>query len=117
MARPQLPIGTWGKIRREQAGPHSWRARARFRDYDGVTRDVEAHDITAAKAENKLRIMLRDRSAPTGDDITADTRIRQLADLWLEEITTSEQIGQQTIDRYVACLRQAILSALGELRI
>jgi len=117
MARPQLPIGTWGRIRREQVGPHCWRARARFRDYDGVTREVEAHDTTGAKAENKLRVMLRDRSAPSGDDITADTRIRELADVWLEEITTSERIGQQTIDRYTACLRQVILKALGELRL
>lgn len=117
MARPQLPIGTSGKIRREQLGPHCWRARARFRDYDGVTREVEAHDSTAAKAENKLRVMLRDRTTPTGDDITAETRIQKLADLWLEEITAVDQIGQQTIDRYTACLHQAILKALGELRI
>jgi integrase len=117
MARPALPIGTWGRIRREQIGARSWRARARFRDYDGVTREVEAHNTTAAKAENKLRVMLRDRSTPSGDDITPDTRIRQLADLWLEEITATGRIVQQTIDRYRACLDQAIRKALGELRI
>ncbi|MET8149133.1 tyrosine-type recombinase/integrase [Actinoplanes sp. NPDC049668] len=117
MPRPQLPIGTWGTLRREQLGPHSWRARARFRDYDGVTRDVEAHDTTGAKAENKLRVMLRDRSAPTNDEITAETRIEKLAPLWIDEITAEGRLSVQTLDRYQACLRQAILGALGRLRV
>jgi hypothetical protein len=57
MGRPPLPIGTWGTIRRDQLGPNRWRARTNFRDYDGETRVVEAHDTTGAKAENKLRAM------------------------------------------------------------
>src|SRR4051812_35238216 len=117
MARPQLPIGTWGNIRREQLGPQSWRARARFRDYDGVTRDVEASGATGAAAERSLRIKLRDRSTPNDDEITGDTRIRRLAELWLDEITAEQRIARQTIDRYTACLHQAILKALGDLRI
>ena len=35
MARPPLPIGTWGAIRRVEKGPKLWTAYARFRDYDG----------------------------------------------------------------------------------
>src|SRR5919199_258387 len=42
VTRPELPLGTWGRIRREEVGPNRFRARARFRDYDGHTRDVEA---------------------------------------------------------------------------
>jgi integrase len=117
MARPQLPIGTWGNIRREQTGPRSWRARARFRDYDGVTREVEASGATGAAAERSLRVKLRDRCAPNDDEITGDTRIRRLAELWLDEITAEQRIVRQTIDRYTACIHQAILKALGELRI
>jgi integrase len=117
MARPQLPIGTWGNIRREQTGPRSWRARARFRDYDGVTREVEAYGATGAAAERSLRVKLRDRCAPNDDEITGDTRIRRLAELWLDEITAEQRIVRQTIDRYTACIHQAILKALGELRI
>jgi hypothetical protein len=40
MPRPPLPIGTWGKIRRDQLGTNRWRARTNFRDYDGETRLV-----------------------------------------------------------------------------
>jgi hypothetical protein len=82
MPRPSLPVGTWGKIRRKQYGPGRWQARARFRDYDGHTRDVEAWAATGAAAERHLLEMLRDRATPTGDDITRDTRISQLAERW-----------------------------------
>jgi integrase len=112
-----LPIGTSGKIRREQLGPNRWRARAKFRDYDGVTRLVEAHDSTPGKAENRLREMLRDRCAPSGSDITADTLIITVADLWFDEVTGQEDLAVQTLDRYRACFQQAIRKPLGRLRI
>ena len=50
MARPPLPIGAWGKIRTEKLGPNRHCARARFRDYDGVTRDVQATGPTGPAA-------------------------------------------------------------------
>lgn len=117
MPRPPLPIGTWGKIRRDQLGPNRWRARTNFRDYDGETRLVEAHDSTGAKAENKLREMLRDRATPNSSDITANTPILTLAGLWFDEITGQEELSAQTIDRYRSCFEQAIRKPLGKLRI
>ena len=63
MARPPLPIGTWGNIRTEKLGPTRYCARARFRDHDGKTRDVEATDTTGPAAIRALRAKLRDRVA------------------------------------------------------
>src|SRR4051794_27239253 len=117
MARPPLPIGTAGRIRREQLGPNRWRARALFRDYDGVTRPVEAHGNTAGKAENRLREKLRDRNVSGGSEITADTLIVALADLWFDEITGQQDLSAQTLDRYRACYQQAIRKPLGRLHI
>jgi integrase len=117
MPRPPLPIGTWGKIRRDQLGPNQWRARANFRDYDGETRVVEAHERTGAKAENKLREVLRDRATPNSSEITANTLLNTLADPWFDEITGQEELSAQTIDRYRSCFEQAIRKPLGKLRI
>jgi integrase len=117
VARPQLPVGTWGKIRREEAGAGRFRARARFRDYDGVTRDVEAWGDTGAAAERALRIKLRDRSAPSNDDISPDMRIARLGELWLDEVIAEGRVTPQTIDRYETSLRTAIRPALGNLRL
>src|SRR6266511_1052753 len=117
VARPELPVGTWGKIRREKVGNRRFRARARFRDFDGVTRYVEAWGESGAAAERALRIKLRDRSAPANDEITADMRITRLGELWLNEVIAEERVTPQTISRYETSLRTAIRPALGNLRI
>jgi integrase len=117
MARPELPIGTWGNIRTEQLGPNRFCARARFRDHDGKTRDVEATAATGPAAVRALKVKLRDRATPTEGEITRETWISALAALWIEEITAEERIRPQTIDRYQGSLRTAILPAIGNLRI
>ena len=117
MARPELPIGTWGNIRTEKLGPNRFRARARFRDYDGKTRDIEATDTTGPAAIRALKVKLRDRATPNDDEITRETRVSALAELWIEEITAEERVAPQTIQRYQTSLRTGILPALGNLRI
>jgi integrase len=117
VARPELPIGTWGKIRTEKLGPNRFCARARFRDYDGTTRDIEAADATAPAAIRALKLKLRDRTTPNDDEITRETRIIRLAELWIEEITAEERLVPQTIHRYQTSLRTHILPAVGNLRI
>ena len=42
MARPPLPLGTWGTITTEKIRDGSYRALTRFRDTDGNTRRVTA---------------------------------------------------------------------------
>ncbi len=117
MARPPLPVGTWGNIRTEKLGPNRYCARARFRDYDGKTRDVEATGTTGPAAVRALKEKLRDRTAPNDDEITRETHISLLANLWIEEITAEERVTPQTINRYESVVRTAVMPALGNLRI
>jgi integrase len=117
MARPPLPVGTWGNIRTKKLGPNRFHARARFRDYDGTTRDVEATGPTGPAAVRALQVKLRDRIAPNNDEITRETRVNTLADLWLQEIIAEERVTPQTIDRYTTSLRTVIRPAVGNLRV
>jgi integrase len=117
MARPPLPIGTWGAIRTEKLGPNRYCARARFRDHDGKTRDVEATDTTGPAAIRALKIKLRDRAAPNDDEITRETHLSTLAALWLEEIAAEERVSPQSISRYEISVRVSIVPALGSLRV
>ncbi|WP_433615302.1 tyrosine-type recombinase/integrase [Dactylosporangium sp. CA-139114] len=117
MARPPLPIGTWGAIRTEKLGLNRFCARARFRDYDGKTRDVEATGTTGPAAIRALKEKLRDRVTPNDDEITRETRIDTLADLWLEQMVAEEQVVPQTLNTYTSSLRSKIRPALGDLRI
>lgn len=84
MARPPLPVGTWGAVRVE-AAPGGWRARTRFRDYDGVTRDVERRAATKGAARAALTSALTERSTPSGDEITAEVQLRTVFAVWYAE--------------------------------
>lgn len=58
---------------------------ARFRDYDGITRQVERNGSSWAAAERVLLAALRDRSKLHAEDLTPDTRLNVVADAWLVE--------------------------------
>lgn len=57
MGNQPLPLGTWGKIRTQpvrvgkNGKPTGYRARAKYRDFDGQTRDVER--IGKSKADGE----------------------------------------------------------------
>ena len=76
-----------------------------------------ATGTTGPAAERALKVKLRDRTTPNDDEITRETRVSKLADLWIEEITTEERIAPQAIQRYETSTRIAMLPALGNLRI
>lgn len=118
MARPPMPIGTWGKITRTNLGDGRWRARAKYRDFDGRTRLVERFGKTGAAAERALLEALRDRAKPTNSvtDITRDTTLANLADLWLAK-RADEGITQQTLDGYSDIIRVHIKPGLGGVRV
>lgn len=114
MPRPPLPIGTWGTIRRTEVGPKQWVAYARFRDYDGVTRIVERGGVTGAKAENALKEALLERAKVQGDDITADSRVKTVAEQWFaDEIAGAK--AYNTERRYREVLDLMVLPGMGML--
>lgn len=115
MPRPPLPLGSWGKITRTQLDDNRWRARTRFRDMDGRTRDVTAVGPTAAKAERKLITELTARSAAMSADITRDTRLESLTKTWLTEVIDAGELKPQTIERYTGICNHDIIPALGGL--
>src|SRR4051812_35856270 len=93
MARKPLPIGTWGIIRTDPVGHDErgrttrYRARAYFRDFDGVTRLVEASGRTATMASQNLRTKMQNRTqVGRHGDLTAMVRFREAADLWLSKV-------------------------------
>ncbi|GAA0907372.1 hypothetical protein Vau01_119660 [Virgisporangium aurantiacum] len=97
--------------------PNRYCARTRYRDYDGKTRDVEAVGPTGPAAMRALKEQLRDRATPNDDEITRETYVSTLANLWIEEITAEEHAQPQTINNYKTNLRTSIVPALGNLRV
>lgn len=115
MPRPPLVIGTWGKIRRRKLPNGTWVADARYRDHDGVTRQIERTGVTGQKAEDALKRALTERLALHGDDITAESTIRTLGEQWfVDEIEGVKALNTER--RYREILHGVIYPGLGGVR-
>nr|WP_042179781.1 site-specific integrase [Kibdelosporangium sp. MJ126-NF4]CTQ88388.1 Phage integrase [Kibdelosporangium sp. MJ126-NF4] len=117
MGRPTLPLGSWGKIRRYQKGPKTWRAMTKYRDYDGVTRPVERWGSTGAKAERRLMEHLTNRARAAGHgEITAETRLSAVCDMWMDDFKGRGK-ATSTVEAYEDALRLHIEPSLGALKV
>ncbi|MFD9739285.1 tyrosine-type recombinase/integrase [Umezawaea sp. NPDC059074] len=120
MARQPLPLGTYGKIRTYRTAT-GWRAQTKFRDYDGVTRDVERLGKTEAAAIRNLKEALRDRTTPVDSDgIKPDTKFREAAEVWLKDFQRAIDAGKRSPtskETYESRLHGLVLPAIGDLRI
>ncbi|MDH6678421.1 integrase [Rhodococcus sp. LBL1] len=103
--RPPLRIGQHGKVTRKDLGGGSWLARCRFRDSDGVVRIVERRSPVGRRdqygkcAEEELLDALDARRAPSSDDISESSTIRQLCDLHIDRLE-EEGRAARTLDTY-----------------
>ena len=115
MPRPPLVIGTWGKIRRVEREKGRWVAYARFRDHDGVTRLIERTGSTAQKAEDSLKQSLTERLTLTEDDITRNSTLKAVAEVWFaEEVAGNRALNTER--RYREILNVVVLPGLGGVR-
>ncbi len=127
MGRAPLPIGSWGLIRTEPVGrdakgrPKRHRARTYYRDFDGVTRLVEASGRTPTMATNNLRQKLQNRTqAGRYGELTAMSRFSNAAELWfskIEGMVTEGRRSPATADTYRRQLENHVLPALGAVRL
>ena len=116
MGRPPLPIGTWGDVRVTKEGD-VWRASARYRGEDGVTRPYSRRRPGKQAAKDALLehfVELRD--VAHGGQVTRDTTIDTLASVWIESWKAARDRKVGTIRAYRAQLEK-IRSRIGEVRV
>jgi integrase len=111
--RPPLARGTYGEIWVSDKG-QPYKARARFRDEDGVTRTVARFGQTQAAAKRALRDALAERVR--SGRIDRDTTVRELAKLWLADVQGSDRAAR-TKEHYAYCLDRYVLDRIGSLRV
>lgn len=120
MARPPLPLGSYGKIATWEDGG-AWVARAKFRDFDGVVRLVKRRAKSRAAAERALRAAFVERQAPAKlAEVVASTTFGKVADLWIAEVERAVDAGTRspgTLDTYRSILRRHVRPAIGQLRV
>ena len=107
MARPQLAIGSLGRISTSVIGKRRVRARARYRDVTGRTRQMEATGSSAMNARTLLEQKFATRVASAGEMIGPDMRVGALAEVWLVEVGQSTRTPQtmamyrRNVERFV----------------
>jgi integrase len=115
-----MPLGTWGQVFLSAEGGR-YRARTRYRDYDGVVREVERWADTESRARNRLLEAVRDRQGGhAGNALSAGSRFADAAALWIAEVTAAanrDELSLNTLYVYECQLRNHVLPALGELRL
>lgn len=116
MARPPLPLGTAGEIHVFRVNDKH-QARCLFRDFDGKVREIARRGRTPTEARNRLREAIRDRgSLGSRDEITGDTLVKDLAELWLAEVVAADR-SPTTVQQYRYCLDRYVIPGLGDLRL
>lgn len=115
MARPPLPLGTWGEIKTKTIDGKP-AAVAYYRDFDGVTRRAQKFGRTKGAAANLLRESLRDRLTPTNEYLTRESTLTALAEQWVIEIRKSKR-AEATKERYEGTIRAHVNKTVGSVRI
>ncbi|MGX5357677.1 tyrosine-type recombinase/integrase [Kocuria sp. KH4] len=115
MPRPRLQVGTLGEISYTPLAHRKVRARARYRDTAGRTRYLEATGTSQSAARQALQERLDAKmSAATGEGLTPDSTVQDLATAWLQEVHDSER-RPQTVEAYRQNINAMIVPGLGEL--
>ncbi|MDR1392760.1 MAG: hypothetical protein LBJ62_02145, partial [Bifidobacteriaceae bacterium] len=111
MSRPRLSVGTFGEMLFLAKPTGHIEARARYRDWDGKLREVQATAKTRRAAEAALKEKLAGRALfkPATGDLTPDSTFAELAAYWLEDLDLEGRIAPSTRARYESLLRESVL--------
>ena len=117
MSRPRLTIGTFGTIGFQTASNGRVTARARYRDWDGKSRLVQATGGTKRAAEHALKAKLADRTLfqPAGISLSADSPFRDLVTYWLDDLDIEDRLSKTTRQLYERNMRTLVMPAFKDL--
>lgn len=117
MARPPLPLETWGKIR-DITHNGSIAAVAYYRDSDGRRRRMLRTGKTKTAARNNLTAAIRDQMGISDDDelLTNNSTIQVLGKQWYTE-KQAEGLKAGTLRTYKVSLDSYIIKGIGDVRL
>lgn len=115
MGRPPLTLGTNGDIRVYPLGD-GYQARTKVRDFDGRTRQVSRVGKTKGAAKQALQHAVKNRYVGQQGDITPDTKVDVVAELWWEEFLKGNP-SPNTVRLYRDRIDNQIIPSLGGLRV
>jgi integrase len=117
VGRPRTPIGTFGVIASSEQPNGNHVARARYRDWDGKNRLVQATGPSRSAAERRLKQKLAERSLyqPGFNGMSADSAFPELVAYWLEDMEIEDRLSRTTRHLYERDMRVLVLPAFKDL--
>ena len=101
--RHPLALGTWGSIRtwpaavNDKGKPTRWRARTKYRDIDGRTRQIERWGRSSTDAANQLKSALLAQSRMSRDgELSGADRFAKAAETWRQSIESGVGRGARS---------------------
>ncbi|MEV6231198.1 hypothetical protein AB0L88_25400 [Saccharopolyspora shandongensis] len=92
----------------------AWRARTRFRAFDGKTWLVERSGPTEKRAVERLESAI-EQLQKSQARLTVDFRFRDVAEVWLGKV--AQRRAATTRDTYEQTLKSVVLDRIGDLRL
>jgi len=89
---------------------------ARYRDEDGETRRVKAQGRSKSAAETALKAKFQSRTKTGGDELKAESTIRELCERY-HELKQGEDLAPNTLHNIRRTIDKAIIPRLGKLRL
>jgi len=109
-------VGTYGAITVKPTKAGSQQAVCRVRDPDGVTRKVTATAKTKRAATDLLVEKIKERHRAYGGELTASSRMADLAQTWLNQLDPAE-VSESCGEAYAGTVLRHVIPKIGELRI
>lgn len=102
VSRSRQPIGSFGDVSYRVLASGHILARARYRDWDGQTRQVQASGPSRKAAELVSKQKRSERSVyqPGTAELTANSIFKQLADYWLADMDMNPDLAEGTRQLY-----------------
>ena len=113
MPRPPLPLETWGNVTRLTANGKP-AARVSYRDTDGTIRRILRTGNTHAQAERFVLEAVRQRLAPTFEDLNAESTVKEAVHRYLDN---ADHLSEATINVYRNATKNIIDFGLGAVRL
>lgn len=113
MPRPPLPLETWGNATRlTHHGKPA--ARLSYRDSDGTIRRLLRTGATFAQAERLVLEAVRERLAPTFEDLNADSTVKETVHRYLD---AADHLSESSLIVYRNAAKNIIDLGLGAVRL
>lgn len=117
MARPQIPVNSWGAITIKKNKSGTWTARGTFRDFTGDKHNWTASAKTRVMADAALRAKADNFLPSNAGAYSPSMTVEELFKAWIDDKRTTDNLNDLTADDYEQVWRLHLRDRFGKLTV